>query len=88
MTPREALDRVNGAPPISDILSQLFDSGPIRIALTAFFIGMAWSDLHSEIRENKMESDTRFAVMASDLHALKVLACRAYPNDSVCAVAP
>lgn len=71
-----------------DSLRELFDSGPIRVALMAFCVGVAWADLHAEIRENKLETDARFAIMATDLHALKVLACRSYPNDSVCAVGP
>lgn len=71
-----------------DYLKDLFDSGPIKVALIAFAIGVAWADLHAEIRDNKIEADARFAVMATDLHVLKVLACKSYPHDSVCAPTP
>jgi len=83
VTPHDALARIN-ADPSSTALTELVRSPWIRVAITAFFIGVAWSDLHATIRENKMASDSRFAVMATDLHVLKVLACRSYPHDSVC----
>ncbi len=88
MTPSEAIARVNDDHRSTQALQELIGSPWIRLAFTGFFVGVAWSDLHATIRENKMEADTRFAVMATDLHVLKVLGCKAYPNDSVCAVTP
>ena len=77
---------MNDGPRMNDVLKQVADSPWVKFALIAFTIGVAWSDLHAQIRENKMEADARFAVMASDIHVLKVLACKSYPKDSECAV--
>lgn len=55
-----------------------------KLVLMAFAIGMAWAQLSAQIHDNKLEADARFATMATDVHVLKVLACRQTPHDSVC----
>lgn len=50
----------------------------------AFSVGVAWANLHAELALSKLELQTEIAVMRSDLHTMKVLACRSYPNDSIC----
>ena len=46
MTPAEARDVVNRPTgSFADVLHELMDSGPIRVAIIAFFVGVAWAAL-------------------------------------------
>lgn len=83
MTRRDALDRVNGDE--VSAFETVTRSPWIQLAVIAFGVGVAWSNLHAELAQTKLELRTEIAVMRTDLHTMRVLACRSYPHDSVCA---
>lgn len=86
MTHQHALDKVNGDG--ERTLRSLMSSPWIQLAVIAFGLGVSYANLHAEMAASKLELQVEISVMRSDLHTMKVLACRSYPNDSVCAVVP
>ena len=69
---------------MTDAFKTVVESPWVKLAMTMFFIGVAWSDLKAGQREDQLRNDAKFAMMASDIHVLKVLACKSNPHDSVC----
>lgn len=68
-----------------DTLKQVFDSGPIRLAITAFLVGVAWANLHAENVYTELKHDAQLAAIRTELHTIQVLVCRGTPKDSMCA---
>lgn len=70
-----------------DQLKALLDSGPVRVALMAFLIGVAWANINAQVTQTKLEEDAQLAMIRTDIHAMKVLLCRDTPHDSMCSPA-
>ena len=84
MTQQEALERVNREPRPSQTIHDLLSSPWIHLAAIAFSVGVAWTNLHAEFAQTKLELQAEISVMKTDIHTMRVLACRSYPHDSVC----
>ena len=58
-----------------DEIKRLLESGAVRLAVTAFLVGVAWSSLYAEI-----------STMQTELNTIRVLVCKQTPGDSMCAI--